>query len=287
MSETLTNPPAYQEIAAAIRARHLETPLDQVVGFDVETSECHTVGVLSDHGFDQAPVFRDGSPVGFVIGADLDMQGGGHIETKMQTLGPEHLVSGESSLERTIRWLAERKFLFVLDGNAITGLMTTADLNKRAGRTYFFLMLAELELVLSELIRQKFPVQPAASDTSMPQPGVLEALGHARRNGVLDRFSDDQRQGVDADLVACLTFADVCRVAENDAEIRGGLGFESKKRAKETFEPIKALRDDVMHPVRAMLTPNRPIGVLEDLDRELRGLITNATAKVGVRAIYR
>ena len=103
MSESFTNPPAYQEIAEAIRAHHLETPLDQVVGFDVETPECHTVGVLSDLGFDQAPVFRDGSPVGFVLVADLDMQGGGHIETKMQILGPEHLVPGESSLERTIR----------------------------------------------------------------------------------------------------------------------------------------------------------------------------------------
>ena len=262
----MTDVPPYQEIADGIRARHLETPLHHVTGLEVGTSEHDAARALRDLGFDQAPVTRDGFLIGYVFIEDLDATSGAQVDTKLRPLAPEHIVSGESSLGPTLRWLADRRLLFVLDGNTITGLMTPADLNKQAGRTYFFLMVAELELALSELIRSSFPQQSDA----------LEALGEARRNGVRERFADDRLRDVEADLVACLTFADVCEIAEHNAEMRSILGFDSKTRMAKQLEPIKRLRDDVMHPVRALLTPTRSIDVLAELDAVLRELVTRA-----------
>jgi hypothetical protein len=270
----MSDVPPYQEIAEGIRARHLETPLYHVTSFEVGTSEQDAASSLRELGFDQAPVTRDGSLIGYVFSEELDAASSEQVDTKLRPLAPEHIVSGESSLGPTLRWLAERRLLFVLGGNSITGLMTPADLNKQAGRTYFFLLLAELELALSELIRSRFRDQSHA----------LAALGETRQDGVRERIADDRKRNIDADLVACLTFADVCEIAEYDAGMRSILGFDSKKRMAKRLGPIKRLRDDVMHPVRALLTPERSIDVLAELDVVLRGLVTKAAEpSVGTR----
>lgn len=264
--ETMTSTPAYEEIGSAIRARHLETALAGAVCLQPETDEADAARVLQTNCYDQAPVVSEGLPIGFVLADELDERAEAPVSNKTHPLVPDHLVAAESSMADTLPWLARARLLFVLDGHEISGFVTPSDLNKQAGRTYFYVTLAELELSLSELIRVRFPDQHAA----------IALLGPNRRAKVLERYASERAENVDADLVACLTFADVCAISEHDDHIRKTLGFVSKTEVQEVIEPLKRLRDEVMHPVRALLTERRTVEELVVLARRLRGLIESA-----------
>jgi hypothetical protein len=268
----VTRRSVHEEIESAIRVRHLQTSLGESVWFASATSEADAVRALLPHGFEQAPVVDDGLTVGFVLASELDPAAETPLGAKAHPLAAGHLVSADSSLLEALPWLTTHRLLFVLDGNAITGFVTPSDLNKQAGRTYFYLMLAELELFLAELIRTQFPDQRIAI-------GLLSAN---RAQKVIDRYAQDRAENVDADLVACLTFADVCDIAERDDSIREHLGFTSRKRAARAFGPLKRLRDEVMHLVRALLAVERPVEELVRLDRDLHQLVDAARRAQGI-----
>jgi CBS domain-containing protein len=69
-------------------------------------------------------------------------------------LGARDLVACSTSILEVIRLMAEyrRGFYFVLRGGELTGLITYADLNRRAVRTALFALVNEVEEVLIELL---------------------------------------------------------------------------------------------------------------------------------------
>ena len=64
------------DIATAIRTRHLQTPIARVLCYGADTPASDVAEALTDAGFDFAPVTRDGEVCGYVHRADLVDQPG-------------------------------------------------------------------------------------------------------------------------------------------------------------------------------------------------------------------
>ncbi|MET8909545.1 hypothetical protein [Micromonospora sp. NPDC004551] len=64
------------DIATAIRTRHLQTTIARALCYGVDTPAADVANALTDAGFDFAPVTRDGEICGYADRADLVDQPG-------------------------------------------------------------------------------------------------------------------------------------------------------------------------------------------------------------------
>lgn len=81
------------EIASAIRTRHLLTPMSRVVSYPTDVSCAAVADFLGTEGFDTAPVTRDGQICGYVRRAEV-VQGQGCVEPYVRTITANTVVSG-------------------------------------------------------------------------------------------------------------------------------------------------------------------------------------------------
>ena len=74
-------------------------------------------------------------------------------------IGPNDKISENTTIESLIEVLAERKDpspLFVVKDDAVTGLVTCADLDKIAVKVYFFVLLSAFESLLLDVIGSNY-----------------------------------------------------------------------------------------------------------------------------------
>jgi len=258
----------YEDIGTAIRAQHLATSMEHATCVEPGMSEAEAFELLQQENFDQAPVVSDDGLAGYVIRDDLIRESTGSVRPKIRSLRSHDLATADSPIGETLSWLTTHPILFLLEGNDVTGFITPSDLNKQGGRTYFYLLLAQVELAISELLRHRYA----------DQRQLVADLTAARLEQVLERYEDDQKHDVATDIVSCLTFADLCEIVGRSADLREQFGFQSKKQASSRLEPVKKLRDRVMHPVRALLTDQNDITAMTELDRLLNQLAADAMA---------
>ncbi len=258
------------EIADAIRVRHLLTPISQAVAFDPTASERDVIDVLRGHDFDTAPVWANGVIVGLVRAADLDVVANDTIEGRFIRLDGSLLVSAEATVGELMRWLKERPFLFVVDRNEVVGLVTPSDLNKQPGRAYFYLLIADLELMAAQSIRQHFTNQEEA----------LEMLSRDRRRKAQRLLAEQRNADIVADAVAARDFADLLTIIGSTAALRSPLPMDVAERWERHTTELRDLRNDVMHLGRTMATDLEPSldrlialdGVLHAMIRGLGGM---------------
>src|SRR3954464_7829528 len=139
-------------LSDSILIGHIQTPLEGATVVTPDTPRRSAFNALRDGNFDQAPVVKDGTPVGYVLTVDLKT-GGGLVGPFVRAILPRALASEVTPLEDAVPWLDATGFLFLLRGQAIVGFVVPSDLNKQAGRGYFYLALAELELRLADYVR--------------------------------------------------------------------------------------------------------------------------------------
>lgn len=196
-----------RQIAAGIRARHLATPLAEVMTLASSDDPGVAAAQLIERQFDHAPVVDDrGRVVGVVALKDL-----GHgmaVGEFSRGLHECAVISADTGLPDVLRFLQEDPFLLVLEGRHVGAILTPADLGRPASRTYFYLLLAQLEIALAAVVRQDYPDQSVALNelTLERQESIRNLLGDLRA-------SDDL-----IDEVAAFSLTDLLRVAAaNDA----------------------------------------------------------------------
>ena len=101
--------------------------------------------------FDQAPVMRAGRPVGWVTTEALDRRKS--VKSSLAALEDCILVSAESSIADILPLLAENNFLFVIGAGEVLGFIVRSDLDRHAVRSYFYLLIAGIEMQLSEIVK--------------------------------------------------------------------------------------------------------------------------------------
>ncbi|MFU8874357.1 CBS domain-containing protein [Micromonospora sp. SL4-19] len=257
--------PYSDDIATAIRTRHLQTPIARVLCYGVDTPASDVAGALADAGFDYAPVTRDGEICGYVRRVDL-VDCSGPLAAQARPLTASRVIAGDTPLAALLPALRNAEFLFVVDGHDIVGIVSPADLNKQPARTYFYLLVSTLELTLAERTRGFFDDQDKA----------LELLRESRRERIRERLAAEARDDVVADVVAAMDFTDLMNVVKKTEPIRSGFGsYSAGQWEKEVSAPLINLRHDVMHTVRTLAT-DAPSSLqrLIGLDDQLRKLLS-------------
>lgn len=251
----------YEDIARAIQVRHLQVGLDDAVSVAPSDDPRVAAEILRSRGFDQAPVVDATELLGIVRTASL--AGAATVEEVREPIRAEELVSADAPVSQLLAWLISMPCLYVLDGRRITGFVLEADLNKQPARLYFYLLIANLELGLAQRLRSLSAADEARLIGAMSDDMAtkLQALREAGR-------TDD----ADADLVAYMTFSEILRLAGRIDEIRGPLGFATRKDWDSTKSLIE-LRNAVMHPAKELVGRRCTLVRLAGLDTKLRDLL--------------
>ena len=254
-----------RQIAEGIRARHLATPLAEVMTLGSSDEAVVAAAQLAERQFDHAPVVDDrGRVVGVVALKDLGR--GKSVGECSCGLHECAVVSADTGLPDVLRFLQEDPFLLVLEGRHVGAILTPADLGRPASRTYFYLLLAQLEIALAAVVRQDYPDQALALTelTAKRQESIRKLLGDLRAS---DDLIDD---------VSAFSLTDLLRVAAandtyREAFVSGGWSWRVLNAELGRF------RNDVMHPVRDFREAS-PVGmgVLLDQVHRLEHL-TNAS----------
>lgn len=256
-------PPLYEDLTRSIRVRHLQTPLQDALCLTTGHPQDDAVRLLANHNLDHAPVMdATGEKVlGFVGRRDLDPARLAPVDEHLRSPEAPRLISADASLDSLLRSLGDSEFLLVLDGNWISGLVTTADLDKQAARAFFYVLLVSVEVACAELVRDNYGQQEDA----------LAKISNERGQRVLGRYSEALEHNTEADLVAYMELADLLTIIRKTHSALVPLGVSGTKWEDITgFLPN--FRHNVVHPVRS-LTAAGGLRTLVDQKARLEDLV--------------
>jgi hypothetical protein len=141
----------------------------------------------------------------------------------------------------------------------VDGIVSPADLNKVACRTYLFTLIGELEYLLGVLIRHRF--------SGVPEEKVIDLLSKQKQAKLREEHQRMQSEGMDIGYIDILSLADIVNIVAKDKTLRERLGYQSRKQVEEDLNGLVHLRNDVAHPVRKMSFLSCTDGILQKLER--------------------
>lgn len=227
-----------EDIASAIHARHVATPIADAMLVPVDDPSEKWVEILVDRQFDRAPVIDPDGRINGIVEVEA-LSVGGSVRDQFRPLFECSMVSADVGLVDVLGFLQDDPFLLVVEGRSISALITPSDLGRPASRTYFYLLLAQLEIALAAWARAKYPDQGEA---------LLE-LTPSRQAKVRELLADLRQSDSLIDVVAALSVTDLVRIAGRDAECRE-LWLSGKWSWTGLQDDLGDFRNDVMHPVR-------------------------------------
>lgn len=248
-----------QLLSRSISVGLLATPVEGATTFGPDTPVRTAAKVLGDQNFDQAPVVEAGVPVGYVLKATLS-RARGTVKSCAQDILPNALVAASAPLESVLPWLAENGFLFLLDEREITSFIVPSDLNKQAGRHYFWLGMVELELLLAELARR------------VDRP--LDCLSPGQARKIKERLDEHTAANIEADAVAEMTLPQLFQVVGECSDLPDRVGATDDW--KRFWNPVRNIRNRVAHSTKPVLRDQADLGDLLAADRRTHELISAA-----------
>lgn len=253
--------PVIKEIVSAIHVRQIQTPIGMAEPFTRDRRVDEVAAHMDRLQYDVTPVFpedgiRDGreqsDPDGTLWRADLTGMGPRvDIRAVVRPLSGNVLIDSRANLlELLDRFRANHRFLLVVGGGGLDGIVTPSDMNKQAGRTHLFMHVSALELAVADRLR--------AAERS--EDDVLQLLSAERAGKVRSRLRRQQESDQSADLVATLDFQDLLLI-----ERQLGTSGLSTLLSTEQVEGLSEFRNRVMHSVLqpAGDTPERLDELLE------------------------
>jgi len=252
----------YEDVLQSITARHIQTPVNRLIGFETTTSVASALGVLERNRFDFAPVFEGEQILGRVALSRLIEAESGSIGDHLEPLRGSFLVTSDSKITNSMRWLATDPWLVVVDGQDISGIITPSDLNRQGARTYFYLLVADFEIRLAEAVRERFEDQADA----------IALLPTKRRHNV-ERLRERAAAGdIDSDAVAAMFLEDLLIIADRDSGIRDDLGHVKSDDWDWANSHLVEFRNNIMHPVTQLLDDTTGLDRLIEKESRLRRL---------------
>jgi hypothetical protein len=256
----------YQDIAAALTARHLQTRYEELVGFDVNHRASDIHAKLEEAGYDFAPVTEGDRLVGRIGQHSV----AGHTQLRagdlLERLSPRFLIASNSDVGRVMTWLVDDPWLLVVDGNRVTGVVTPSDLNRQAGRTYLYLLITDFESRLADSIRRI--VGPKSAVTY---------LSESRQIKVLELFLELKNGEVEVDEVAAMQLSDLVAIGKKQAPIRLEFGVHSATEWRTLTGSVIRLRHAVMHATRPFLSDRIGLAQLTEDRTRLQRLLGSHT----------
>lgn len=131
-------------------AGHIATELKGAITVEGNESASTARERLAEQRFDQAPVVFRGRVIGWVLTSSLHKDE--PVYTVMTPLDESAIVSAESSVAGALKTLGKRGFVFTAGKDGLSGFIVPSGLDRHAARSYFYLLVAGIEMLLAELI---------------------------------------------------------------------------------------------------------------------------------------
>jgi hypothetical protein len=144
-----------EDLAGFFHASQIATAINGAVCIDLGEEAALAHRRLTDARFDQAPVLHENRPVGWVATARLENRQ--TVKAVMMSLDKCVMISAESSIASILQLVHQHKFLFVVGKQGISGFIVQSDLDRHAVRSYFYLLISSIEMLLSEIVKSVIP----------------------------------------------------------------------------------------------------------------------------------
>ena len=234
-----------RRVTNLLQAHLIMTPQNRIVSFDPNEDAQPAFLKMSNQSenIDYAPIMKEGEIIGYVSRKDLAGIKGVTCGELAKEVAVKNKISPALSLDNVLKRLANEPFLFVTENKRVEGIITRADVNKRAFRTLFYIVLSELESQLLNLIQ-----------TLLPCEKHLQLLSEERAKDVLYNYWKAKTGNVEISVEQYLSFSDIINIIlkSKDMVVWSLLGCASKKQA-DSLTSLVDLRNRVMHSTRSLL----------------------------------
>ena len=168
----------------------------------------------------------------------------------------EHVISSNLDLISLVDCFTERPFYFIKH-KEIIGLVNIPDLNKSPMRVLLFLLVAEIELSLKEILSKR-----------IDEP--LNYVSEDRKNKIILEKNNQKSKNVDLDIYEYLYIVDFLKILRKQEELLETL--EISKSFIDNMEFIDNFRNGIAHPTRGIFKDNQQID-LKKLKSRIKRLL--------------
>lgn len=243
-----------QELAQAFKASQISTPLSLATSVDIRSTCAEALEILDSGGFDQAPVVSGPAWVGWVQRTSLEaMTNGERVKSAFHHLSATAIISERASIAEVLKHLARAGFVFTASGDGLVGFVTPSDLERHAARNHFFVLVAGVEMLLSELVRCYYSledVERIIPDDKLP---VLEP-GDTRRpksGSLRDRYLAAKSRHSETHPVEYLYLGQLKDLVVDLGD--SGRISSWTPRVGTDLNKVVDIRPDVTHPTRSLI----------------------------------
>lgn len=237
-----------------IDLRELLIPWEKCFGVNPGFISPNVIATMEDEDYDFAPVFEQSMSGRAVLGliprerlGELNLGGLALRSDDSAICRPEiYDRTSTSVVLDTLR--VNVAVIVVVDqaeyGQEGIGLLTRSDLNKHPFRAIIYSVLAALETRLAKLVRDRFEDHWA----------WVSRLNEEKQARILGYWELSKRRGIDAGPVSAATLAELLTIVATTTELRSLLGYKSRNSFEDEVGRIPDLRNQIMHPVRPLIT---------------------------------
>lgn len=189
---------------------------------------------LKTRDFDVAGIKtrKDGEVIGYVMRDEI---GTGEFKSYMRNIAHELIMSDSTPIAEIFSVLSKNNFAFVMYGNAITGIITKADMNKPPIRIYIFGIISLLEMHLNSWITHYY------KDESWISQVPVDKMDEAKK-------IYEQRKGNNQDLtiLECLQLSSKRELLSISCDFLTTFSF-SKNKFETLLNRAETLRNELVH----------------------------------------
>ncbi|WP_211274956.1 hypothetical protein [Bacillus marinisedimentorum] len=213
-----------------LTVRHIAEDLDVR---DIEEDAVKVKELLETRGFDSIGIRQGSRLIGYV---EVEELAEGACRHFMKSFHSTELITNSTPLIEIFELLQEKRRLFVLTKNEVSGIVTFADLQKPPIRMLLFGIISLLEMHMLELIR-KFH----------PNGGWKGLITEKRLRDAEKLYAQQKERNEEMDLLDNLQLSDKREILLDTQEIIEQLQLQSKTQGEKLFKQIEKLRNNLAH----------------------------------------
>lgn len=230
---------SYETITESLTANMIMTSRGELCVFKPEEKISQVLATMEEKNYDIAPLYENGVIESFVERETVRKQNPSLPCKKVAThISIRHVISEQTKIEKLLGLFIQQDFFFVIGQKEITGIVTYADLNKRAVKVLFYLLISELETRLLQMIKRRFP----------KIEDCLAYLTAKQRGDIKKNLKETKKGNTDVSIEQYLSTSHIIRIIVKDSVLRGQLKFSSRKQAERNLNSLVEIRNKTMHP---------------------------------------
>nr|WP_321464434.1 hypothetical protein [uncultured Desulfobulbus sp.] len=204
-----------------------------LVSFDAETDGEKTRTFMLENGLAIAGVRLQGLVAGYVRQEDLES---GPCGAHLRSFPAVETVADTANFIDVVKVIAQHEHCFVTILDQVGAIITKHDLEKPPMRMFLFGVITLGEMVMTDIIRQRF------GDGSW-----LQHISPQRLEKAKQLQEERLRRGQKVDLIDCLQYGDKGTILSSLDDFRFSIGLESRNAARKALKELESLRNNLAH----------------------------------------